>query len=145
MNRKLKLSIEKNEEEMKKWRAGVLRQFIETNKLTEATLKEGKTARERLTKDLDETKAVVNRWNEYSEKYKSSVRQFAKRIEENEPKHLESCHITLPNSSKEIRSITDPKVFFHRRNLSACRPTKSYLVKTRKKYVEKSHLRSFQF
>ena len=108
MSIKIKVNGENKEEELKKWRASVLRNFYETNKLVEETIKQGKSAREKLTKDLDDTKAVVNRWNDYSDRYKVSIKNFAKRIEDSN-KEFKDLSIKLPRSDKRIRLMTDPK------------------------------------
>ena len=144
MSIKIKVNGENKEEELKKWRASVIRSFYETNKIAEEAMKQGKTAREKLSRELDETKAVANKWNEYSERYKVSIRNFAKRIDDSE-QEFKDLNIKLPNSSKEIKHLTDPKAMTHRRQGSACRPTKSSLGKRTKKFINETHFKSFQF
>ena len=78
MSIKLKpIGINKNDkalsdEEKLKWRVKILQNYADTNEYAKLALKDGRCAREKLSKILDEDRAVFERWNEYSEKYNSA-------------------------------------------------------------------------
>ena len=131
-----------SEDELKVWRASVLKHHLETNQLTQLSIQACRSAREKIAREARETRETINRWQEYSEKiFKSS-----RRVPQQETLSQESEYSDqLPRSAKDIGSISSQKMFFHRRNQSASRPTQCYLVKTRKKFAPKTHLRSFHF
>ena len=127
------------EEEMDRWRRNVIRMHFETKLMAERVVREGRTARIRLIKDLDETKAVIERWNKYSTWCRSSGKEIVKDCENGKLPNLFRSKISIPNSAKVIPFTFTSIISHHSKKWSACNPILSNQLKITRKYQTYGH------
>ena len=138
-----KNGLNDNNENLNSWRKEVIRDHFKTKEYAECSLKACRSTREKIQEDFRSTKVMLSKWNMFSNKKPEEERTILSRLTSSESQNQP---IACPQSAKTIGSIQNPRMFFHRRNLSANRPTKCYLMKATKKYIApKNQLRSFAF
>ena len=126
--------LDDQEDELVKWREEVLKQHFETKRLAERVIDEGRNVRIKLTKELDETKAIVDKWNFYTERCKSSSRELSKVVEAKISLKRQVKSKFIPRSMKSIPSLVTCHSSHHERKCSGWIPTISSRLKTTSKF-----------
>ena len=138
-----KNGLKENDENLNLWRKEVIRNHYVTKEYCERTIRECNSTREKIAKDFGSTKVLLSKWNMFTNKKPIEERTILSRLSSTDNQNQQPV---CPNSAKTIGTIGTQRAFFHRRNLSANRPTKCYLMKATKKYTApKNQLRSFAF
>ena len=98
----------------------VITDHLEVNKIADKAMSKVRSARSRINRQAEGTRAVLDKWNDYKERYHSACRSLQDKIERQDRIDRE----------KELKHEAFLEAHSHHRHV-----TKSYLAKRKNKYV----------